>query len=320
MVEKILVTGATGQIGSELIPLLRSKVGKENVIASGHSRKPSQELEDGGPFVFGDVGDQVWLRSLIDKEGVTEIFHLASILSAIGEKDPQLTWKVNIQGLTNVLEIARECGTRVFWPSSIAVFGSGYPRDSTPQETVLLPSTMYGVTKVAGELLCHYYHHKFGVDVRSVRYPGIISAATPPGGGTTDYAVAIFYEAIKHQYYECFVREDTVLPMMYMPDCLDAAIQIMDVPYDRIKRHDGYNLNSLSFNVGQLANEIKQHVPGLRVVYRPDHRQAIADSWPRSLDDSAARNDWGWKPKWNLAVMTDDMLDRLARRHSQGKL
>jgi nucleoside-diphosphate-sugar epimerase len=320
MVEKILVTGATGQIGSELVPLLRSRSGKDNVIASGHRKRPSLELEDGGPFVSGDVSDPIWLRSLIKKEGVTTIYHMASILSAIGEQDPQLAWQVNIQGLYNVLENAREHGTKVFWPSSIAVFGSGYPRDSTPQETVLLPSTMYGVTKVAGELLCHYYHHKFGVDVRSVRYPGIISAATPPGGGTTDYAVAIFYEAIRHQQYECFVREDTVLPMMYMPDCLDAAVQMMEAPSERVKRHDGYNLNALSFSAGQLAQEIRHHVPGLKVVYKPDHRQAIADSWPRSLDDSAAREDWGWKPKWNLAVMTDDMLDRLMRRHSQGKL
>lgn len=320
MVEKILVTGATGQIGSELVPLLRGRSGKDNVIASGHRKKPSSELGSAGPFVFGDVGDPIWLRSLVEGEGVTEIYHMASLLSAIGEQDPQLTWQVNIQGLYNVLEIAREHGIKVFWPSSIAVFGTGYPRDSTPQETVIMPSTMYGVTKAAGELLCHYYHHRFGVDVRSVRYPGIISAETPPGGGTTDYAVAIFYGAVRHQHYECFVREDTVLPMMYMPDCLDAAVQIMNVPSENVKRHDGYNLNSLSFSAGQLAREIKQHVPGLKVVYRPDHRQAIADSWPRSLDDSAARNDWGWNPKWDLAVMTDDMLDILVRRHSQGKL
>jgi nucleoside-diphosphate-sugar epimerase len=223
--------------------------------------------------------------------------------------------------LYNVLEFAREYDlVRVFCPSSIAAFGPETPRDDTPQETVLRPTTMYGVTKVAGELLCDYYFHRFGVDVRGVRYPGIISSETPPGGGTTDYAVHIFYEAIKHKHYTCFVREDTMLPMMYMPDCIKGTIDLMEADLARLKHHADFNLAAMSFSAGELAAEIKKHIPEFTVEYEPDSRQAIADSWPRSIDDSAAQEEWGWQPDFDLAAMTADMLEKLSQRHAEGKL
>ena len=223
--------------------------------------------------------------------------------------------------LYNVLEIAREQGiARVFWPSSIAVFGPTAPRLKTPQETVLIPTTMYGVTKVAGELLCNYYFTKFNVDVRGLRYPGIISSETPPGGGTTDYAVEIFYEAIKKKRYTCFLREDTVLPMMYMPDCLKSTIDLMEADPSRIQRHDSYNLAGMSFSPGELVAEIKKHIPEFKCDYKPDFRQKIADSWPMSIDDSAARKDWSWKPSYDLTTMTKEMIDKLSERFSEGKL
>jgi len=311
---KILVTGAAGQIGSELVPFLRGRVGKDNVIAMGHSKRPSEDVLSSGPYVTGDVTDMDAMAKLMKENGVTQVYHLAALLSAVGEQRPQLAWDLNMRGLTNLLDLSRSDGFRLFWPSSIAVFGTGYPRDSTPQETVLLPTTMYGVTKVAGELLCSYYHRKYGTDVRSVRFPGIISSETPPGGGTTDFAVAIFYEALLHGRYECFVRADTVLPMLYMPDCLEAAYSLMKVEAEAVRRRDAYNLNSMSFSAAQLAEEIRRYIPDLEVRYVPDFRQAIADSWPRSLDDSDARRDWGWAPKWDLSRMTKDMLGRLRPR------
>ncbi|HSV41977.1 MAG TPA: NAD-dependent epimerase/dehydratase family protein [Methanomassiliicoccales archaeon] len=317
---RILVTGAFGQIGSELVPILRSTNGKGNVVAMGHGRRPSDEVLGDGPVEYGDVGEMTQLEAIIKKYDISQVYHLAALLSAVGEKNPQLAWDLNMRGLLNVLELARKYELRIFWPSSIGVFGTGYPREKTPQETVMLPTTMYGVTKVAGELLCNYYHSKFGVDCRSVRFPGIISSITPPGGGTTDYAVAIFYEAIKHHRYECFVRADTVLPMMYMPDALDAAIRIMSVPKDLVRRHDGYNLNAMSFSARQLTMEIKKHIPALQVTYNPDFRQAIADTWPTSLEDSQARSDWGYDPKWGFSRMVEDMLDVLTKRHEEGRL
>ena len=319
--KRLLVTGATGQIGSELTLALRKKYGGDNVVAVGHRRKPSDELVSSGPFEFVDVGEKESLETVVKKYGVDTVYHLAAVLSATGEQNPQVAWNLNMGGLYNVLEIAREHGlTRVFWPSSIAVFGPTAPRTDTPQETVMIPGTMYGVTKVAGELLCNYYFVKYGVDVRGVRYPGIISSETAPGGGTTDYAVEIFYEAVKKKRYTCFVREDTVLPMMYMPDCLKSTIDLMEADASRVKRHDSYNVAGMSFSAGQLAAEIRKHVPDFKCDYKPDFRQKIADSWPMSIDDSAARKDWGWKPSYNLATMTTDMVQKLSKRFAESGL
>ena len=312
---RILVTGACGQIGSELTMELRQRYGNENVVATGHRTKPSEKLRTSGPFEFIDVTRRETVEEVVRRYDIDTIYHLAAILSAVGEKKPQLAWRVNMDGLYNILEIAREYDlVRVFWPSSIAVFGPETPRENTPQETVLRPTTMYGVTKVAGELLCDYYFRRFGVDVRGVRYPGVISSETLPGGGTTDYAVEMFYEAIKHKRYTCFVREDTVLPMIYMPDCIKAAIQLMEADLSRLKHHNGFNLAAMSFSAGELAAEIKKHIPEFVCEYKPDFRQEIADSWPRTIDDSAAREEWGWEPSYDLAAMTADMLEKLESR------
>ena len=318
---KILVTGATGQIGSELVLELRKKYGGENVVAVGHSRKPSDKLFSSGPYESIDVSDKTSIEKAVKKYSVDTIYHLAALLSATGEQNPQLAWTVNMNSLYHVLEIAREQKlAKIFWPSSIAVFGPTAPRSNTPQDTILIPGTMYGVTKVAGELLCNYYFMKYAVDVRSVRYPGIISSETPPGGGTTDYAVEIFYEAIKNKKYACFVREDTVLPMMYMPDCLKATIDLMEADSSKIKRRTSYNVAGMSFSAGQLTAEIRKHIPDFRCAYKPDFRQKIADSWPMSLDDTAARKEWGWKPKYDLPSMTRDMIEKLSKRFAEGKL
>jgi len=313
--KRILVTGATGQIGSELTMELRKKYGSDNVIAVGHRRKPGEKLFRSGPFEYVDVTDKGDVERLVGKYDIDTIYHLAAVLSATGEQNPQLAWNVNMNSLYNILEIAREHEmVRVFWPSSIAVFGPEAPRINTPQDTALIPKTMYGVTKVAGELLCNYYFTKFGLDVRSVRYPGIISSETPPGGGTTDYAVEIFYEAIKNRQYTCFVREDTVLPMMYMPDCINAAISLMEADPFRIDCHTSYNVTAMSFSAGELASEIKKHIPEFKCEYKPDFRQKIADSWPMSIDDSIARREWGWNPTYDLASMTKDMIEKLTRK------
>jgi nucleoside-diphosphate-sugar epimerase len=319
--KRLLVTGSTGQIGSELTLALRKKYGGDNVIAAGHQRKPSNTLLNSGPFEIVDIGKKENLKEALEKHDVDTIYHLAAVLSATGEQNPQFAWNLNMGSLYNVLEVAREQELiRVFWPSSIAVFGPSTPRVNTPQETVLVPTTMYGVTKVAGELLCNYYFAKFGVDVRGLRYPGIISSETPPGGGTTDYAVEIFYEATKKKRYTCFVRENTVLPMMYMPDCLKSTIDLMEADPAKVKRHDSYNLAGMSFSAGELAAEIKKHIPEFKCDYKPDFRQKIADSWPMSIDDSTARRDWGWKPAFDLAAMTKDMIDKLSKRFAEGRL
>jgi len=312
---RILVTGATGQIGSELTLALRRRYGSENVVAAFHRTPLPPPLKDSGPSVRLDVTDRAELEEAVRKYKPNAIYHLAAILSAKGEENPAAAWRVNLGGLYNVLEVARAGGVRqVFWPSSIAVFGPKTPKDNTPQDTILCPTTMYGVTKVAGEYLCDYYARRFRLDVRGVRYPGIISSETPPGGGTTDYAVEMFYAAVKGERYTCFVRPDTVLPMMYMPDCLKAAIQLMEADPSSLTRRADYNVAAMSFSAEELAAEIRKHVPSFQVEYRPDFRQEIADSWPRSIDDSAAREDWGWGPSYDLSRMVENMLARLKRR------
>lgn len=318
--KKILVTGATGQIGSELTIELRKRYDGDNVVAAGHNRKPADRLLESGPFEVLDATDKESIVRIVKKYDIDMIYHLAATLSAVGEQNPQLAWNLNTGSLYNILEIARESKIRVFWPSSIAVFGKSAPRVNTPQETVLLPSTMYGVTKVAGELLCNYYFVRFGLDVRSVRYPGIISNETPPGGGTTDYAVEIFYEVIKNKRYTCFIKEDCVLPMMYMPDCINAAINLMEAESSRIKCRTSYNVTGMSFSAGELAAEIKKYIPEFKCEYQPDFRQKIADSWPMSIDDNVAREEWSWKPTYNLASMTKDMIQKLSKRLVRGNL
>lgn len=318
---RILVTGAVGQIGSDLTLALRERYGAQNVVAAGHRTPPSHALRESGPYETVDVTVAESIAETVRRHRIDTIYHMAAVLSAVGEAKPQLAWNVNINGLYNVLEVSRELGIRqVFCPSSIAVFGPNTPRNSTPQETILRPTTIYGVSKVAGELLCEYYVRRFGLDVRGVRYPGIISSETLPGGGTTDYAVAIFYEAIAKGRYTCFVRADTVLPMMYMPDCIKATIDLMEADGSRLVHHTDFNLAAMSFAASELADEIRKHMPGFECDFAPDGRQAIADSWPRSIDDSAARAEWGWQPAWDLPRMAADMLARLGKRHARGEL
>ena len=313
--KRILVTGSVGQIGSELTMELRRLYGNENVVAVGHKTQPSEELRESGPFHFIDVQDRKELEGIVKEHDIDTIYNMAAILSAVGEKNPHLCWEVNMNGFMNVLEVAREYElARIINPSSIAVFGPQTPRDNTPTETILQPTTMYGVTKVTSELLGHYYFHRFGLDVRGVRLPGIISYKTLPGGGTTDYAVAIFYEAIQHKSYKCFVREDTVLPMMYMPDALKALVDLANAPLEKLKHHSNFNVGAMSFSAGELAAEIKKHIPEFKVTYEPDYRQAIADSWPRSVDDSVAREEWGWSPEYDLERMTEDMIEKLTEK------
>jgi len=311
--EKILVTGAVGQIGSELTLALRERYGSESVVAAGHRTPPGPALRDSGPYETLDVTNQEELERVIDAHDIDIVYHLAAILSAKGEEAPQLAWRVNIEGLINVL--GRERGlSRIFVPSSIAVFGPETPRDPAPQETVLRPTTIYGVTKVTGELLGDYYVRKYGLDVRGIRYPGIISSETLPGGGTTDYAVEVFYEALKTGHYEFFVRPDTVLPMMYMPDCIRATIELMEADFDKLKHHCDFNLAGMSFSAEELALEIKKHIPDFTYDFRPDFRQEIADSWPKRIDDTAAREEWGWESEYDLSSMVEDMLTRLRRK------
>jgi nucleoside-diphosphate-sugar epimerase len=318
---KILVTGAAGQIGSELVVALREKHGEENVIATDILLKAVEKVLPTGPNEQVDVTEIRKLREAVATWGVTTIYHLAAILSAAGEKNPQMAWDVNMKGLQNILELSREMGVkRVYWPSSIAVFGPGIPRVKTPQDVPLVPTTMYGITKATGELLCNYYNQRYGVDVRSIRYPGIISSKVPPHGGTTDYAVDMFYQAILKRRYTCFVRADTVLPMMYMPDAIRATMMLMDASPKSVTYHMGHNLSGLSFSAGDLAREIRKHIPGFACEFVPDFRQKIADSWPQSVDDSRARGDWGWKPKYHLAAMTKDMIKELRDRADRGSL
>ncbi len=317
--KKILIIGAVGQIGSELTLALRNIYGNENVIASTRKTPPSDKVKESGPFEFFDTTNKKDLLKVCKKYEIDAIVNMAAILSAVGEKYPMLAWDVNMNGLINVLEVAVELKMKqVLIPSSIAVFGPGTPLDCAPQETILKPTTMYGVTKVAGELLCDYYVQRFGLDIRGLRYPGIISNETLPGGGTTDYAVAIYYDAVKYGKYTCFVKEDTKLPMMYMPDCLKGTIDLMQADFSKLKHHSDFNVGAMSFTVGELAESIKKYIPDFEITYEPDFRQAIADSWPNSVDDSAAREEWGWKPSYDLDSMTQDMLKVIGEKHKKG--
>lgn len=313
--KRIMVTGAAGQIGSELTLALRKKYRSDNVLATDIKTQIDPKLRDSGPFENVNVIDRETIEQAVRKHKIDTIYHMSAILSASGENRPQLAWNVNLNGTFNILEAAREHNmARVFCPSSIAAFGPETPRLNTPNDTILKPKTMYGLTKVAGELLGDYYVKRYGLDVRGCRYPGIISHETLPGGGTTDYAVAIFFEAVKNKSYTCFLREDTRLPMMYMPDCLKATLDLMEADFSRLKHHADFNVAAMSFSAGELAAEIRKHVPGFKITYEPDYRQAIADSWPESIDDSAARTEWGWKPEYDLVRMTSDMLNVLQKR------
>jgi nucleoside-diphosphate-sugar epimerase len=311
MSEKILVTGAFGQIGTELVEALQKKYNTSNVIALGHHHIPANFA---GVLEKGTTEDKEFMRGLITKHKITQIYHLVSILSVTGEKNPNLAWDVNVMSLKNILDLAVEHKIKVLLPSSIAVFGPTTPRKHTPQHTILEPTTMYGVTKVTGELLCQYYFNKYGLDVRGIRYPGLISWKAEPGGGTTDYAVAIFYDAIKTGKYVCYLRNDSTLPMMYMDDAIKATIQIMEVDKEKIKVRTSYNLAAISFSPKQIAAELKKHIPTFECTYTPDFRQKIADSWPMSIDDSDARKDWGWKHDYDLSRMVTDMLEHLRKK------
>jgi len=310
--KKILVVGALGQIGSELLIALRDKYGVSNVIATD-IRFRNKEADDNGPFEIVDCTDIRSLAEVVKKYQIDTIFHLAAILSAAAEEKPQFAWNLNMNGLYNVLEISREHGCSVFVPSSIAAFGPNTPQDFTPQDTIQRPSTIYGISKVSGELLCDYFYKRFGVDTRGVRYPGIISNKTLPGGGTTDYAVEIYYEAIKHKKYFCYLGPTTQLDMMYMPDAVKAAIDLMEADPAKLIHRNAFNITAMSINPEDLAAMIKKYIPSFQIQYRVDPmKQRIADSWPNSLDDTAAKDEWGWKPDYDLETMTKDMFDKLA--------
>jgi nucleoside-diphosphate-sugar epimerase len=311
--KKILVTGSVGQIGSELTLALRKKYGAENVIACGHSKRPSEELLGSGPFEFMEVRKYDEVKSVIEKYDVGVIYHLAALLSAVGESNPQLAWDINVNGLMTVLEIARNYNCSVFTPSSIGAFGPSTPKNGTPQDTIQRPTSMYGITKVSGELLCDYYYSKYKVDTRGLRYPGIISYVSPPGGGTTDYAVDIYYKALENKKYTCFLKSDTKLDMMYMPDALNAAINLMEADPSKLKHRNAFNVTAMNFTPEQVTASIKKRIPEFKIDYSIDPvRQGIADSWPDYMDDSTARKEWGWKPVYNLEKMTDDMLKNLS--------
>jgi nucleoside-diphosphate-sugar epimerase len=311
----ILVTGAAGQIGSELIVRLREKYGNDSVITLDINPKSSEKIREVGPFELADCTDYDQMKSIFRKYKINVVYHLAAILSAVAESKPQFAWNVNVNGLYIMLELAREFSCSLFTPSSIGAFGPSTPKDFTPQDTIQRPTSMYGVTKVTGELLCDYYFKKFGVDTRGLRYPGIISNLTMPGGGTTDYAVEIFYQAIENKKYTCFLRKGTFLDMMYMPDAIQAAIQLMETSPDKLKHRNAFNVSAMSFDPEEIYLEIKKHIPDFVMTYNIDPvRQAIADSWPHCMDDSAARNEWGWNPQYNLSRMTKDMIDVLEGR------
>ena len=313
--KKILVTGGLGQIGTELIMTLRGVYGNENVIASSIEPDCPDFIRETGVYESVDVLDAKKLGEVCRKHDINQIVHLAAILSAVGESKPQLAYDINMNGLFNILEVARETGSGVFTPSSIAAFGPSTPKDMTPQDTVQRPTTMYGVTKVAGELLCDYYHQRYGVDTRGVRFPGLISYKALPGGGTTDYAVHIYYEAIKNRRYTSYIAQGTKMDMMYMPDAIKSILDLMEADPSKLIHRNAFNIAAMSFAPEDLESEIIKHIPDFRLDYDVDPvRQAIADSWPNSLDDSAARDEWGWKPEYDIAKMTADMLEKLSEK------
>ena len=313
--KKILVTGAVGQIGSELTMSLRAKYGNDNVVAGGRKTKPSETLLNSGPFEVVDCTDAKILSNVVKKYEIDTIYHLAAILSAVAEANPVLAWNVNINGLYNVLEAAREFNCAVFTPSSIGAFGPTTPLDNTPQDTIQRPNTMYGVTKVSGELLCDYYYKRFGVDTRGVRYPGIISNETLPGGGTTDYAVEIYYEAIKNKHYTCNLPAGAFLDMMYMPDAIKAGIDLMEADPAKLIHRNAFNVTAMSFDPEIIAAEIRRHIPDFTMDYDVDPiKKAIAETWPNSMNDIAARVEWGWEPEYNLESMTKDMIEVLSKK------
>jgi nucleoside-diphosphate-sugar epimerase len=317
MTERILVIGANGQIGTELVTALRAVYGAEQVVACDIN-DPAPAISNSGPFEFSNVLDKENLHHIFNKHQPTQVYLLAAMLSAVGEQKPKLAWDLNMTGLLNILDFAVEFKVaKVFWPSSIAVFGPHSPQFNTPQFCVMDPNTVYGFSKLAGERWCEYYNTKYGVDVRSIRYPGLIGWRASPGGGTTDYAVHIFHEAIKNGKYQSFLSEDTALPMMYMDDAIRATLQLMDAPAEKITTRAGYNLGGISFTPRTLALEIKKHIPGFEISYADhDPRQDIANSWPKSIDDSYATADWGWKAEFDLAKMTEDMLTNLKKVYS----
>src|SRR3954468_11504808 len=309
--EKILVIGASGQIGVELTLALRKIYGNSGVVASD-LREENELLKGTGPYVSLDVMNKEMLHVQVIRQNITQVYQLAAILSATGEKNPGLAWNLNMQGLLNVLDIAREEKLhKVYWPSSIAVFGPTSPKHDCPQQTIIEPTTVYGISKYAGEFWCNYFFHRYGVDVRSLRYPGLISYKSAPGGGTTDYAIEIFHEALETKEYASFLNPETYLPMMYMPDAIRATIELMEAPANKISVRTSYNISAMSFSPAEIAAEIKKFLPEFEISYSPDYRQKIADSWPQSIDDSKARVDWGWKPQYDLPKMTRDMLENL---------
>jgi nucleoside-diphosphate-sugar epimerase len=312
--EKILIIGCSGQIGSELTLSLRKIYGNDNVFATDIKQAP-QDVIESGPFQILDVMNDKNLIHFVIRNKITQIYHLAAVLSGNAEKLPLQAWDINMRSLMNVLELGRDNGIKkLFWPSSIAVFGPTTPRVNTPQLTVMEPSTVYGISKQAGERWCEYYFNKYGLDVRSIRYPGLISYKTEAGGGTTDYAVEIFYDAIKEKKYECFLKEDASLPMMFMPDAIDSTIKLMEAESSKLTIRSSYNLGGISFNPKEIASEIKKHIPDFEITYKPDFRQKIAESWPASIDDSVSRKDWGCSYEYDLPKMTKVMLEEIARK------
>jgi nucleoside-diphosphate-sugar epimerase len=314
MLEKIVVIGSNGQIGTELVTELRKTYGDGNVIACD-IRRPDYDIKNAGPFEFVNVLEKDILKQLFQKYKPTQVYLLAALLSATGEQNPKLAWDLNMNGLLNVLDLALEYKTaRIYWPSSIAVFGPNSPKDQTPQYCVMDPNTVYGISKLAGERWCEYYFHRYGLDIRSIRYPGLISWKAAPGGGTTDYAIHIFHDALRKSSYKSFLSAETELPMMYMDDAIRGTIELMDAPAEKINIRSSYNFTGMSFTPETLAKEIKKHIPDFKLEYTEyDQRQAIADSWPRSINDSSASNDWGWKPEFDLSKMTESMLKNLKR-------
>ena len=313
MSTKILIIGACGQIGTELTQKLRAIYGVENVIASD-IRKLNIDVVNSGPFEVVNALDFNQIQHLVEIHNIDEVYLMAALLSATAEKNPAFAWDLNMNSLFHVLNLAKAGKIKkIFWPSSIAVFGPTTPKENTPQYTIMEPSTVYGISKQSGERWCEYYHKIFGVDVRSIRYPGLISWSSPPGGGTTDYAVDIFYKALSEKNYDCFLSSETKMPMMYMDDAIAATIQIMQAPAEQVKIRSSYNLAAMSFTPTEIAAEIKKHIPEFTISYSPDFRQKIADSWPASIDDSSARKDWGWSHKFDIESMTEDMLEHLKK-------